>query len=212
MIQYFKMKEDGTMSDIIKATVDGKEVESRIVTKEEINEFNATVNKEAFDGLSNAIADLNAQRSEQQIMNTLGTGRKIRAARKAVRMTQSETAKAIGMSLRNYQAYEGGAVSPPIRRLRQIAEALNCTIEDLIGDGESSTPHEPAADVLQKAPDQQNIDMEEMDGASVSDQSLFAAIAKFAKLEADSQAMVTNLIDMLYQKQQKATGDDQDAT
>lgn len=46
-------------------------------------------------------------------------------------LTQVEVAKKAGISIRGYQKYESGEQTPSVRIAKQIAKALNTTVEAL---------------------------------------------------------------------------------
>ena len=65
-------------------------------------------------------------------MSTIGD--KIRVARESARMTQTELGKACGTTKQTIYKYETGAITNiPMDRLADIAEALNITVEYLMG-------------------------------------------------------------------------------
>lgn len=51
-------------------------------------------------------------------------GRRIKAARKAAKMSQTELANRINKTLRTVQKYESGEIAPSIDMIGQIAEVL----------------------------------------------------------------------------------------
>lgn len=59
-------------------------------------------------------------------------GQKVRQRRKLLGMTQSQLAKAVGIRFQQVQKYESGANSMTLQRALSIAEALNCSILDLV--------------------------------------------------------------------------------
>ena len=48
-------------------------------------------------------------------------------------MTQSELADAVGLSFQAICTYELGTREPSLDTLRKLAEALDCTLDELIG-------------------------------------------------------------------------------
>jgi transcriptional regulator with XRE-family HTH domain len=64
---------------------------------------------------------------------SLNLGERIRAERKAQKITQEELAHRAGMSLRAYTSLERGeAVDPHISTLRRIASGLDLPVEELL--------------------------------------------------------------------------------
>ena len=63
---------------------------------------------------------------------------KIRIARKAVKLTQMELGKAIGMSDKAISGYESARVIPPIDKLEKLAEATNHPLGFFIGEDENN--------------------------------------------------------------------------
>ena len=55
----------------------------------------------------------------------------IRAARKAAGLTQEGLAKRIGVGRATLSKYESGHIEPSISKLREIADALSCSLYDL---------------------------------------------------------------------------------
>ena len=62
------------------------------------------------------------------------TGEKIREARKAAGLTQKELGTRLDVTSQNIIQYEKGRRLPKPATLRRIAEAIGCTLFDLIGD------------------------------------------------------------------------------
>lgn len=58
----------------------------------------------------------------------------IRAKRKEKNMTQKELAGKVGLTASTITKYEKGLLEPNIETLNKIADVLNVTINDLIGD------------------------------------------------------------------------------
>lgn len=63
-----------------------------------------------------------------------GLGDKIRAHRKALRLTQSGLAERAGLSFATIQALERGASNPERKTITAIATALKTSIGDLLGE------------------------------------------------------------------------------
>lgn len=61
----------------------------------------------------------------------------IRTARRSKKMTQEDLAAAIGVTSAMISRYESGIASPPIEKLRRIAEALDVSVADLLETNES---------------------------------------------------------------------------
>ena len=61
----------------------------------------------------------------------------IKKARMAAGMTQSEFAKKLGVSSMAVSAWENGKALPNVKRLREVAEALNIQVMDLLDSKES---------------------------------------------------------------------------
>ncbi len=59
---------------------------------------------------------------------------KLRQARKAAKLTQSELAEAAGVTQRSLTNYERGIALPRQKVIRKLATALNVTVEYLIND------------------------------------------------------------------------------
>ncbi len=74
-------------------------------------------------------------------------GERIKAARKAVKMTQAELAKKVGLATGTIQQYELGKRQPRYEQIANIADTLGVKAYTLIwGDGEHETA--PWVDVL----------------------------------------------------------------
>ena len=58
---------------------------------------------------------------------------RLKAIRRQRGKTQRELAEYLGMKIRSYQFYEGGAREPPIDKLIAIADYLDVSIDDLVG-------------------------------------------------------------------------------
>lgn len=59
-------------------------------------------------------------------------------ARKALRLTQSQTAQRAGISCRMYQRYESGAVVPGPEMLQHLAAAVEISQDELTADTKSA--------------------------------------------------------------------------
>lgn len=62
-------------------------------------------------------------------------GARVRVIREAKHMTQAQLASAIGVTFQQVQKYERGVNRVAVARLIKMAEALETTPTDLIGDG-----------------------------------------------------------------------------
>lgn len=58
----------------------------------------------------------------------------IKQKRLAAGLTQVELAKLVGVGQSTVAQWERGLISPRFRRLKLIAEILNCTVDDLMRD------------------------------------------------------------------------------
>lgn len=59
-------------------------------------------------------------------------GEKLKAARLAAGMTQGQLAEAVGVSQRDISHWETGHREPGVLIVKEIAQALGCTMEDLV--------------------------------------------------------------------------------
>jgi transcriptional regulator with XRE-family HTH domain len=60
---------------------------------------------------------------------------KIREARKAAGITQTELAAKLGVTSGAVSQWEKGLTRPEIGKLKQLADALNTTVDDLLTEG-----------------------------------------------------------------------------
>jgi transcriptional regulator with XRE-family HTH domain len=60
-------------------------------------------------------------------------GMMIKIARKTRRITQSDLAKAIGVSNKSVSAYESGRIQPPLKMLEKIADSTEHDVEFFVG-------------------------------------------------------------------------------
>lgn len=60
------------------------------------------------------------------------TGGHIAAVRKAAKLSQRQLAAIVGCTQNNIFRWETGAVEPGAQKLYRLAQALDCTIDDLI--------------------------------------------------------------------------------
>jgi transcriptional regulator with XRE-family HTH domain len=61
-------------------------------------------------------------------------GLRIRQRRKALGMSQTALADAVGLTFQQIQKYERGFNRVSFSRLVEIAHAMNCRVQDLVGD------------------------------------------------------------------------------
>ena len=73
----------------------------------------------------------------------IGMGANIRRRRKALRISQTDLAEAIGLTFQQIQKYERGFNRVSFSRLVDIAQALNCRVVELIGDLDDSNVEQP---------------------------------------------------------------------
>ena len=66
-------------------------------------------------------------------------GQRIQSARKAKNLTQKQLAELIGVVTGTIQQYELNKRQPRIEQLQKIADALDTSIQQLLGLGESSS-------------------------------------------------------------------------
>ena len=65
--------------------------------------------------------------------NPAEIGERIKAARKAARLSQTELAQRLDKTMRTVQKYESGEIEPSIAMINAIAKILNISPADLIG-------------------------------------------------------------------------------
>lgn len=61
----------------------------------------------------------------------------IEAMRKQKRMTQTELAIAVGVTQPSISDYESGKKRPTIDTAKKLADALGCTVDDLLKDAKA---------------------------------------------------------------------------
>jgi transcriptional regulator with XRE-family HTH domain len=81
-------------------------------------------------------AKMNARRVQD---SDVAIGERIRARRNQIEMSQDELGSALGVSFQQIQKYEKGVNRLSSGRLIQLADALQCSVTDLIG-GEGKAP------------------------------------------------------------------------
>ncbi len=72
------------------------------------------------------------------MFSTLEVGRKIAEFRKQKNMTQMELADALGISYQAVSNWERGNSMPDISKLSELVSALDCTIDELLGNKKDS--------------------------------------------------------------------------
>jgi len=70
-------------------------------------------------------------------------GLRIRQRRKAIGLSQTALADAVGLTFQQIQKYERGSNRVSFSRLVDIAHALNCRAQDLIGDLDDQSLPQP---------------------------------------------------------------------
>lgn len=60
-------------------------------------------------------------------------GERLRSARAGAGLSQTQTAKAIGITARSYKAYEAGSINPSYDNLVALADLLGVTTDYLLG-------------------------------------------------------------------------------
>lgn len=86
-------------------------------------------------------------------------GATVAAKRKQLGLSQEQLAEKIGIQQESLSRMEKGTISPKFERLRQIAEALQCSVADLFREADEDATDRAAtiADQLaQLTPEQQN--------------------------------------------------------
>ena len=59
-------------------------------------------------------------------------GEKLKAARQAAGMTQGQLAEAIGCRVKDISRWENGHVEPGVLTVKKMAQALGCSMDDLV--------------------------------------------------------------------------------
>lgn len=59
-------------------------------------------------------------------------GEKLRAARQAAGMTQTQLADAVGCYQKDISRWEAGTHEPGAQTLKKLAKALSCSMDDLV--------------------------------------------------------------------------------
>ena len=66
----------------------------------------------------------------------LAIGRRLRARRRMVELTQAQVAQRCGLTFQQIHKYETGVVAMPVARLVQLASVLQTPVSNLIGGPE----------------------------------------------------------------------------
>src|SRR5215471_2909735 len=72
--------------------------------------------------------------SEEPHPLDIALGARVRLRRKALKMSQDQLARALGITFQQIQKYEHGANRISFSRLVGICEVLKCSVADLISD------------------------------------------------------------------------------
>lgn len=75
-------------------------------------------------------------------------GKRIKAARRAAKMSQTELAKELDKTMRTVQKYESGEIEPSIAMIDDIAKVLNVSPADLIGYKKPEIQLDSLSDVI----------------------------------------------------------------
>lgn len=59
-------------------------------------------------------------------------GEKLRVARQAAGMTQVQLAEAIGCKQKDVSRWEAGLIEPGVLTVKKMAQALGCSMDDLV--------------------------------------------------------------------------------
>lgn len=59
-------------------------------------------------------------------------GEKLKAARNAAGMTQAQLADALGCKVKNISRWENGHVKPGVLTVKKMAQAIGCSMDDLV--------------------------------------------------------------------------------
>ena len=81
-------------------------------------------------------------------INTSGIGIRIKTARKAAKMSQTELGTYLNKTLRTIQKYESGEIEPSIGTINEIARVLHVSSAELIGYEKTPVLLDTLADVL----------------------------------------------------------------
>ena len=83
-----------------------------------------------------------ARKPDEHAPNPLdiALGTRVRLRRKEMGMSQDQLARAVGITFQQVQKYEHGTNRISFSRLVEIAEALSCSVADLVGDLDKTKP------------------------------------------------------------------------
>ena len=59
-------------------------------------------------------------------------GEKLKQARQAAGMTQAQLAEAIGCKQKDVSRWEAGLIEPGVLTVKKMAQALGCSMDDLV--------------------------------------------------------------------------------
>ncbi|MCF0128386.1 MAG: helix-turn-helix transcriptional regulator [Pseudobutyrivibrio sp.] len=80
--------------------------------------------------------------------NSTEIGNRIKEARKALHLSQTELAHLLGKTMRTVQKYESGEIQPSITMIYELAKVLETSPAELIGYQKQSLKLETLSDVL----------------------------------------------------------------
>ena len=80
--------------------------------------------------------------------NQAEIGERIKAARKAAHLSQTELAQRLDKTMRTVQKYESGEIEPSIAMINAIAKILNISPADLIGYQKPEIQLDSLSDVI----------------------------------------------------------------
>ncbi len=93
-------------------------------------------------------------------------GRTIATRREAAALTQEQLAEALGIGVQQLSRFERGAVTPSIQRLYQVADALDCRVDQLLMTSSN------------RQVDQEAVLEHELGGIESSDRELVTAVTR----------------------------------
>lgn len=130
-------------------------------------------------------------------------GDKLRAARKAARLTQEELAEKIGVKRSVISKYENGIIDPSLSQVQSIADALGTNILKLVDFSELSPSLEHAVPLLDTL---LNIKMPPPGGVTVLSDEERSALKELAGLpekmlnEVENNQMISDELQLEYDK------------
>lgn len=92
--------------------------------------------------LHRKLLPVTAERAERSTLSPLG--RRVRALRESLRLTQEEFARRCGISVSFASLLERGERSPSYETLLDVAAALEVPVAELFREGAALEPHEPS--------------------------------------------------------------------